>query len=267
MSALLLENRIFLHYEVLGRGAPPVLFLHTWVGSWRYWLGTMQEVSLRNRAYALDFYGYGSSLGQAPPSASLDAFVDQVRSFMEALGVVDVVLVGHGLGAAVALALATQEPEWVQRVMTIGLPLSMDWARGLPRRAAEFWPWLTTDRKAVLPVQQDSERITETTLDAALRATAESDLLRLAREVEQPWLAIYGQEDPVYQDVLRLGNRRWPLPTSPYHHVLAIPQAAHFPMLEQPRLFYRLLKEFLTLPPWEDLRNLQLRDEWRRRFR
>ncbi|NPA07259.1 MAG: alpha/beta hydrolase [Chloroflexi bacterium] len=267
MSALLLENRIFLHYEVLGRGSPPVLFLHTWVGSWRYWLGTMQEVSLRNRAYALDFYGYGSSMGQAPPSETLDAFVDQVRSFIDALGVVDVVLVGHGLGAVVALALAAEEPDWVTRVATIGLPLSMNWVHGLPQRASDLWPYLTTDRKAALPVQQDSARVTDETLQAALQATATSDIMALAQRVEQPWLAIYGQEDPVYRDILRLGSGRWPLPTSAYHHVLAIPQASHFPMLEQPRLFYRLLKEFISLPPWEDLRNLQLRDEWRRRFR
>ncbi|MCK7519753.1 MAG: hypothetical protein MZV64_19525 [Ignavibacteriales bacterium] len=30
------------HYEVLGRGRP-VIFLHGWVGSWKYWIASMQS--------------------------------------------------------------------------------------------------------------------------------------------------------------------------------------------------------------------------------
>ena len=38
MSALIIDNgRI--HYEVIGRGEP-VLLVHGWIGSWRYWVPT-----------------------------------------------------------------------------------------------------------------------------------------------------------------------------------------------------------------------------------
>jgi pimeloyl-ACP methyl ester carboxylesterase len=33
------------HYEVLGRGRP-LIFLHGWVGSWRYWIPVMQAASI-----------------------------------------------------------------------------------------------------------------------------------------------------------------------------------------------------------------------------
>ena len=54
MSAILLDQSI-VHYEALGRGRP-IVFLHGWVGSWRYWLSSMQVASTSYRAYALDLY-------------------------------------------------------------------------------------------------------------------------------------------------------------------------------------------------------------------
>jgi pimeloyl-ACP methyl ester carboxylesterase len=59
MSAIFIDGQLA-HYEVIGRGKP-VLFLHGWVGSWRYWVPTMQTISSTNRTYALDLWGFGDS--------------------------------------------------------------------------------------------------------------------------------------------------------------------------------------------------------------
>ena len=52
MSIILLKNKM-MHYEVLGRGKP-LIFLHGWIGSWRYWVPTLQVASANYRAYAVD---------------------------------------------------------------------------------------------------------------------------------------------------------------------------------------------------------------------
>ena len=44
MSIVTLESEL-IHYEVLGRGRP-LIFLHGWVGSWRYWIPAMQALSI-----------------------------------------------------------------------------------------------------------------------------------------------------------------------------------------------------------------------------
>ncbi|SRR5258706_11925765 len=59
MSAITIENDL-VHYEVLGRGRP-VIFVHGWLGSWRYWVPTMQQLSMKYRTYALDLWGFGDS--------------------------------------------------------------------------------------------------------------------------------------------------------------------------------------------------------------
>ncbi|MCL6543573.1 MAG: alpha/beta hydrolase, partial [Roseiflexus sp.] len=60
MSAIHIDNRL-VHYEVVGRRGAPVIFLHSWLGSWRYWLPTMEHASERYRTFALDFWGFGES--------------------------------------------------------------------------------------------------------------------------------------------------------------------------------------------------------------
>ncbi|MFW6183111.1 MAG: alpha/beta fold hydrolase, partial [Chloroflexota bacterium] len=49
-----------IHYEALGRGQP-VIFIHGWLGSWRYWWSSMQGLSAHCRTFALDLWGFGDS--------------------------------------------------------------------------------------------------------------------------------------------------------------------------------------------------------------
>jgi hypothetical protein len=50
-------------------------------------------------------------------------------------------------------------------------------------------------------------------------------------------------------------------------HSVQIEQAGHFPMLDEPQRFNRLLIDWLALESGESPRDLQLKDEWRRRVR
>ena len=121
MSALVIHDDI-VHYEVLGRG-PGILFIHSWLGSWRYWIPAMQAISTKYRTYAIDLWGFGDS-GKKPVNYTLEAQVDLITRFMDHLGVAKLAFVGHGLGGAVALRFAAQHPEMVARLMTINAPLN-----------------------------------------------------------------------------------------------------------------------------------------------
>ncbi len=107
-----------LHYLVEGRG-PAVVLVHGLGGfaeSWRHTLGTLAG---RTTVYALDLPGFGAS---AKPRAwyRLPYFAGALHGFMEALGIREASLVGHSLGAAVAVTYALTHPARVERLALVG---------------------------------------------------------------------------------------------------------------------------------------------------
>ena len=123
MSAILLDGQI-VHYEVLGRGRP-IIFLHGWVGSWRYWITSMQVASTSYRAYGLDMWGFGES-ARDPMLYTIDQQTDLLSSFLDDLGIGKVAIVGHGLGALVGFNFCARWPKSVDRMMAVNFPLFYD---------------------------------------------------------------------------------------------------------------------------------------------
>lgn len=120
MSVISIDDGL-VHYEVLGRGRP-VILLHGWLGSWRYWVPAMQHLSGKYRAYAIDLWGFGDS-GKDNRRYGITEQVTMLHNFFEKMGIPKAVLVGHSLGAAVALSFARRFPERSHRLMLISPPL------------------------------------------------------------------------------------------------------------------------------------------------
>ena len=160
MSAISLGSDL-IHYEVLGRGRP-VILLHSWVGSWRYWIPTMQQLQLKYKVYALDLYGYGDSV-KNPQKYTLEHQVQLLEDFVEKLGIAKVALIGHGLGALVGAEFARRYVDKVPRMMAISLPL--------------FDPGDLDRRRSVMPevistIQQQSSRLTEKQPEATIMSAS-----------------------------------------------------------------------------------------------
>ncbi len=120
MSAITIENDL-VHYEVLGRGRP-VIFVHGWLGSWRYWVPAMQQLSTKYRTYALDLWGFGDS-GKDNKHYDFKDQVQLLQAFMEKMGIAKAALVGHALGAAVCLRYAGMHPDQIPRMALISPPI------------------------------------------------------------------------------------------------------------------------------------------------
>ncbi len=120
MSALTIDGDL-VHYEVLGRGRPVVL-IHGWIGSWRYWVPTMQQFQSKFRVYALDLFGFGDS-SKNPTHYSLEHQLNMLAEFTRELGVPKTAMIGHGLGALVAAEFARRYPDRVPRLVLVSAPL------------------------------------------------------------------------------------------------------------------------------------------------
>lgn len=261
MSAIIIEDKV-VHYEVLGRGKP-VIFLHGWVGSWRYWIPSMQAASVSYRAYAIDLWGFGDTAKSAE-KYSLEDQTNLLDRFLNEMGIAKVALVGHGLGAIVASLFAAKHPFVVDRYMTIGMPFS---AADLHERlatnsAAELAAWLLAQNPATEAARSEAPKADAAAIRTSLTELAHIDLLALSKQLQTAALLVHGQNDPAIK-LPTLDNGA--LPGSA--HQLVFEECGHFPMLDQPSKFHRLLNDFLDLASGESPQQLQLKEEWKRRVR
>ncbi len=134
MSAITIDDDLA-HFEALGRGKPVVL-VHGWLGSWRYWVPAMRQLAGKYRTYAIDLWGFGDSAHDTS-RYNFEAQVTLLGEFMDRMGIKKAALIGHDLGAAVVARYAVRNPDRVPRLMTVAPPLfRIDRPRALTQNPA-----------------------------------------------------------------------------------------------------------------------------------
>ncbi|GAB4436768.1 MAG: alpha/beta hydrolase [Chloroflexi bacterium OHK40] len=270
MSATHLDNRL-VHYEVFGRGQP-IIFLHSWLGSWRYWVPTMDLASERYRAYALDFWGYGES-DRRGTGFSISGYVEMLCRFMDQMGMPVANLVGHGMGGMVAIRTAHERPERVLKVMTVATPMYGQVLAGHIKPGTfsklfggnhtNAWARLLrsipiADPEVQQELYEDTDGLSEQVLNSVQDSILEADLRPAVQELKVPLLAVYGGQDKIVNaDHAGFLND----PGERSAQLLVLPKANHFPFLEQSNTFSRLLLDFLVSQGTP----VEIREEWRRR--
>jgi pimeloyl-ACP methyl ester carboxylesterase len=262
MSAIIIDDKI-VHYEVLGRGKP-IIFLHSWVGSWRYWIPTMQATSTAYRAYAIDLWGFGDTAKETQ-RYTLEQQTELLNTFMNEMGIGKVALVGHGLGGVVALLYATRRAFVVDRLMVVSLPLD---SQELAERFGSITPSNLADRLldqngGTEPARSEAAKADEAAIKVSMEGLKYLNLLDISKQMDTASLLVHGLKDPM-NDVPKL-NINGDLPSMAHH--IVFDRSGHFPMLDQPRKFNRLVKDFLDLESGESPQRLQLKEEWKRRVR
>jgi pimeloyl-ACP methyl ester carboxylesterase len=261
MSGVLIQGNL-VHYESFGRGKP-IVFLHGWLGSWRYWVPVMDEISTGRRAYALDLWGFGDS-SKVPERYDVDAYVEMLTEFLDELGISRVPVVGHTLGAAVALKWAHKYPDRVDKVMAVGLPLD---AGGINHRLLSAGPNETLARlfwhrqRPYPEVEMGLTKTAQSAIALTIQSVARLNLRAIVADIDVPLLTVYGDKDvvinPVQADELENGTYA--------ARAIILPGTSHFPMLDATGKFNRLLLDFMDVTSPEDLRQLAIKEEWRRR--
>ena len=260
MSAILLDGSI-VHYEVLGRGRP-VIFLHGWVGSWKYWITSMQVASTSYRAYALDLWGFGDTAHNSL-KYSLDEQVKLVDAFLNEMGIGKIALVGHGLGALVGMQFARRFPQSVDRVMAINCPLNYEAVNARLRTFSpqELSDWLSTRTAESSTALSDAPKTDAKAITESMVGLQADNLFDNFRSLNIPCLLTYGENDPVitapgYDEV-----------TSTFSHLISLEGSGHFPMIDGTIRFNRLLTDFLALDSGASPSELQMKEDWKRRVR
>lgn len=262
MSAIILDGQI-VHYEVLGRGRP-IIFLHGWVGSWRYWISPMQVASTSFRAYGLDLWGFGESARDLK-RYTIDQQTDLLSRFLDEMGIGKVALVGHGLGALVGFNFCSRWPKSVDRMMAVSCPVYFESINTRLRTASltDLIAWLVGKTPEAALALADASKADHQAITESLNSFHSNGLFAKMRETLIPCLLVYGQNDPAIQALPADNSINLP-------HMMqqvVLDSSGHFPMIDESARFNRLLVDFLALESGVSPRELQLKEEWKRRVR
>ncbi len=245
MSIATIDNQS-VHYEANGSG-DPMVFLHGWIGSWRYWWPTMKAFSRKRRTFAMDFWGFGDS-SNVPDKYFFGSYVDQLAHLIEHLGIAEpITLVGHSLGAAVALRYANLWPKRVKRLVLVSPPLD---GSSINQQLTEMSPEKFAERHLYKYLKapeliHEIAKSDPNAVNGVANQLIGYDFATDIERIEMSVLVILGDRDQVISPPLQ--EMAAVLRNDKRHHQITLKNCDHFPMLEQPSRFYRLLLDFMRL--------------------
>ena len=271
------QGLLTVRYWDEGQGGDPILLIHGLGSYCEVWDETVPALARRHRVLALDLPGHGHSDKPIHYSYRIADLAESVRRFLAALNVPRVHVIGHSLGGAVAIYLALQAPEYVDRLALIasaGFGSEGAWALRLAtvpglgewllspspaRSAAAAHSFLarteagTAERVHLHYTMAARPGVVRATLQTARangsvfgqRASMVRLILSGARALNQPTLVLWGDQDKI----LPVRHAHVAARTLPQSRLHVLHSCGHVPMIEHPAACNRLHLDFFETPP------------------
>lgn len=234
-----LANIYYTQYQGSLSSRPPVILIHGAGSNHLCWPAEIRRLR-DSTVYAIDLPGHGKSAGTAHHQVS--SYLVAIIDFIDKLGLNQAVLVGHSLGAAIALQLALDHPQHVAGLVCISAAasfqidptfinlfrVSQTQKQTLEILKHYFSPhygktqWYPNLLKSLAAVRNSLWY-------ADLRATVHFDLRSQLTRITTPTLVLSGEEDPLVPiaDATHLARQ---LPNATF---IGFPHHGHMLMLEE----------------------------------
>ncbi len=257
----------WIRYRITGEG-PPVLLVHGLLSSSRIWERLAGRLSSRFTVYSLDLNGFGES--DKPLSGyGVRHGSRLLYTFCAHFEISHATVVGHDIGGSMAVKLAADHPDTVDRLVLVAAPADQEqidlptllWLAMLPVVGAVFYSlgqyvrpvrelWMrafVSEREDLLEeVLEDAGRSTpaavRSSYDVTRRETGLGRLARQTRGFNKPLLVVCGEEDQIVDPQSSASWTR----VAPRSEARLIEECGHLPMVERPDEFEAHLLEFLT---------------------
>ncbi|MDQ3878376.1 MAG: alpha/beta hydrolase [Actinomycetota bacterium] len=231
----------------------PVVVLHGWGGRIESMAPVLDCLSPAFRTIALDLPGFGDSA--APPEVwGTPDYARFVRRVLDALNVERAHFIGHSYGGKTSLYLAATDPGAVGKLVVVdptGLrtPPSFK-ARAkravsrAGRAAGALGPPGRALKEAIYKRVASSDYRDAGAMRPILVRVVNEDLAELLPDIAAPTLIVWGSHD----DAVPLTHAYAMEKTIPDAGLVVFEGAGHFPYLEQPDRFCRIVRHFLGEP-------------------
>ncbi|NEP15257.1 MAG: alpha/beta hydrolase [Symploca sp. SIO2C1] len=252
---------------------PVIVFIHGWGGSARYWESTANALSDSFDCLLYDLRGFGrSKLPQQPLELSYDMeeYAEDLAGLLDALGLSRIYLNAHSLGASAACMFVNRYPERVERAIftcsgifeyeeksfaafhkfgTYVVKFRPWWFLRIPLASTMFMQRFLhrpLPRAISRPFLEDYLLADETaalgTMLTAVSKYAAEVMPQEFAKLAVPTLLISGEYDKIIPPALGSNAAR----LNEQVEYIEIANTAHFPMLEQPKLYLEQIRKFLA---------------------
>ena len=238
-------------YSTRGSGSPALVFLHCWGCDRSFWRNEVGPLSADHRVVTLDLGGHGES-GKEREHWTLEGLAQDAVTVIEALGLDDVIVVGHSMGAPVAIFTAEQLPDVVHGVILVDSLHDVEqridpavWTKLMTAYRSDYAGTCHQMVVALFPKDADPSLMQQVETDmcagpqevglALLDAFPGFDAARELEKLKVPVRAINAGDRPTSLEK----NRQH---AADYDAVI-MEGVGHFPMLEKPDEFNRLLRQ------------------------
>jgi len=260
-------------YCTAGSG-PLVVLLHGIAASSATWEEVIPRLAGHHAVIAPDLLGHGKS-AKPPGDYSMGAYANLVRDLLEALGHDRCTIVGHSLGGGVAMQFVYQFPERCERLVLVaagglgrevhpilraavipGADVVLPWIRVagtrtigmLVKTMGRFGFRASTDfgetwrNFAALEEPAARKAFLQTVKGIIdLRGQRISATQRLYLAADLPTMVIWGERD----SLIPVAHARRAHAAMPWSRIEIFPAAGHFPHLDDPERFARVLLDFI----------------------
>lgn len=256
-----------LHYEEYGKGQP-ILFFNELAADQRSWEGQLHRFARSHRLITFNYRGCPpSSVPEDPAAYSHETLVNDALALLDALGIDQALLAGHGTGGNIALGVALAAPGRVKALVLAGSGAGSgdpDWQEksfALARKIETEGVAALADSVVSAPQRQpfadkdplgwgrliagidafDAGGLSRLVANGiALRPTI-ADLSRDIAGLEMPVLVVVGDRDyPAFEPSLLVAR------TARYAGLSVIPYCGHSIVMEEVDEFNRVLADFLA---------------------
>ena len=222
---------------------PPVVLVHGYGVSARYWRPLAARLARRRRVYLPELPGHGRS---SPPPQALDvpALAGVLADWMDAVGLRRAALIGNSLGCQVAAELAARDPGRVD-ALVLGGPTVDPRARSAGRQVVRLLLSAPAEHPWIVPiVLRDYARVGPRHLLAELGHMLRHRIEDVLPSVVAPTLVLRGTFD-------RVAPRRWVEEAAamlPSGAAVEVPYGGHAAHYSRPGAVAREVVRFLAHP-------------------